>query len=83
MLAQGLETEVGEKGQNLSGGQRARVGLARVLYSQSEVVLLDDPLSAIDSEVALSLFQNALLKALRHRTRVLVTHQLHLLNEVD
>ena len=74
---------MGEKGQNLSGGQRARVGLARVLYSQSEVVLLDDPLSAIDSEVALSLFQNALLKALSHRTRVLVTHQLHLLNEVD
>ena len=83
MLAQGLETEVGERGANLSGGQRARVGLARALYSGGDLLLLDDPLSAIDSEVALSLLQNTFLKHLRHKTRILVTHQLQLLGEVD
>ena len=47
-LPHGLETEIGEKGVNLSGGQKARVSLARACYAKAAVVLLDDPLSAVD-----------------------------------
>lgn len=47
----GLDTEIGEKGVNLSGGQKARISLARALYSQADVYLLDDPLSAVDPQV--------------------------------
>ena len=44
-------TEIGEKGINLSGGQKQRISLARAVYSDAEVYLLDDPLSAVDSHV--------------------------------
>jgi ATP-binding cassette subfamily C (CFTR/MRP) protein 4 len=50
------ETIVGEKGANLSGGQRARIGLARALYSDAQIYLLDDPLSAVDSIVAKKIY---------------------------
>jgi len=49
-------TIIGEKGINLSGGQRARVSLARALYSDAQIYLLDDPLSAVDANVAKKLF---------------------------
>lgn len=49
---------VGEAGGNLSGGQRARISLARALYSQPQILLLDDPLSAVDGRVRQMLFQN-------------------------
>ncbi len=51
VLAKGEFTEIGERGINLSGGQKARVSLARALYSDSDIVLLDDPLSAVDPAV--------------------------------
>ena len=47
-LPQGIETLVGEQGVNISGGQRARIALARALYSDADILLLDDPLSAVD-----------------------------------
>lgn len=59
-LPAGDETELGERGINLSGGQKARVALARALYSQRSVVLLDDPLSAVDPRVGATIFQRAL-----------------------
>ncbi|KAK0186449.1 multidrug resistance-associated ABC transporter [Armillaria mellea] len=84
MLPQGEETEIGEKGINLSGGQKARVSLARVAYSPSDVVLLDDPLSAVDAYVGKAILDNCLLKGpLASKTRILVTHALHVLNKVD
>lgn len=55
-LENGEKTVIGEKGINLSGGQRARVGLARALYSDAQIILLDDPLSAVDANVAKYLF---------------------------
>ncbi|KAF8884414.1 multidrug resistance-associated ABC transporter [Gymnopilus junonius] len=84
ILPQGENTEIGEKGINLSGGQKARVSLARAAYSQAEIVLLDDPLSAVDSYVGKSILENCLLNGpLAKRTRVLVTHSLHVLDRTD
>lgn len=51
MLPNGIDTEIGEKGINLSGGQKARVSLARSLYSDRDILLLDDILSAVDVHV--------------------------------
>eukprot|EP01041_Mallomonas_annulata_P007311 gene7311-14905_t len=61
MLPAGDETEIGERGINLSGGQKARVALARAVYSNAEVYLLDDPLSAVDAHVGQHLFENCIL----------------------
>lgn len=83
ILANGEFTEIGEKGINLSGGQKARVSFARALYSDSSIYLLDDPLSAVDPRVGNLLLRKALLEFLGGRTRVLVTHQLSVLPYVD
>lgn len=82
-LAQGQDTEIGEKGVNLSGGQRARVALARALYNESDIYLFDDPLSALDPRVAHTIMERAFVRYLAGRTRILVTHQLRVLSRVD
>ncbi|KII85509.1 hypothetical protein PLICRDRAFT_145262 [Plicaturopsis crispa FD-325 SS-3] len=84
MLPHGEETEIGEKGINLSGGQKARVSLARAAYSDSDVVLLDDSLSAVDAYVGKSILENCILGGpLAKKTRILVTHALHVLDKAD
>ena len=83
VFPQGDQTEVGEKGATLSGGQKARISLARCLYVDADVYLLDDPLSAVDSQVGRHLFDQAINGFLRDKTRILVTHQVHYLNQVD
>ncbi|KAI0746725.1 multidrug resistance-associated ABC transporter [Daedaleopsis nitida] len=84
MLPNGEETEIGEKGINLSGGQKARVSLARAAYSGAEIVLMDDSLSAVDSHVGKKLLDRCLLHGpLADKTRVLVTHALHVLDKTD
>ena len=72
----GDHTEIGEKGVNLSGGQKQRVALARACYARADVVLLDDPLSAVDTHVGRHLLDSCICGLLRGKTRVLVTHQL-------
>ena len=68
-------TEVGEGGINLSGGQKARIALARAAYSNAPCVLLDDPLSAVDAPTAKHLFENCICGPfMSSKTRVLVTH---------
>nr|QCO93577.1 ATP-binding cassette subfamily C member 6 [Chilo suppressalis] len=79
----GDQTLVGERGASLSGGQRARINLARAVYRQADVYLLDDPLSAVDAHVGRQLFDECIGGYLRHTTRVLVTHQLHYLKDAD
>ena len=76
-------TEIGHRGVSLSGGQRARVSLARALYSDADIYLLDDPLSAVDAKVGKHLFDRCICGFLSGRTRVFVTHQLDYLTHLD
>ncbi|KAJ7714243.1 multidrug resistance-associated ABC transporter [Mycena maculata] len=81
VLPYGLETEIGEKGINLSG---ARISLARAAYSSADIVLLNDPLSAVDAHVGKAIVENCLVNGpLAKKTRVLVTHSLHVLHRMD
>ncbi|GAA5927818.1 uncharacterized protein JCM15063_006002 [Sporobolomyces koalae] len=83
MLPYGDQTDIGEKGVTLSGGQKQRVNIARTLYYDADIVLLDDPLSAVDAHVGKHLFDNAICGSLAHKTRILVTHALHFLPRCD
>ena len=56
-MSNGENTIIGEKGINLSGGQKARIGLARAVYSDAQIMLFDDPLSAVDANVAKKLYE--------------------------
>ncbi|KAF8583290.1 P-loop containing nucleoside triphosphate hydrolase protein [Ramaria rubella] len=79
ILEDGDEAEIGERGVNLSGGQKARVSLARAVYSRASVLLLDDVLSAVDAHTAHHLYENCLQgELLRGRTVVLVSHHVQL-----
>ncbi|CAG8620597.1 18107_t:CDS:10 [Acaulospora morrowiae] len=83
ILPSGDQTEIGEKGINLSGGQKQRVNIARSVYYNADIVLLDDPLSAVDAHVGNSLFENCICGSLKSKTRILVTHKLGILQNVD
>lgn len=75
LLPNGDQTQIGERGINLSGGQRHRVALARALYNQAEIYLFDDPLSALDPQVANYVFDQLINRSLASKTRVLVSHR--------
>jgi ATP-binding cassette subfamily C (CFTR/MRP) protein 1 len=83
ILPGGDQTEIGEKGINLSGGQKARVAMARAVYAESDILLLDDSLSAVDAEVGSKIFKKCIKGYCKHRTRVLVTHAQQYLPYVD
>ena len=85
VMPAGDETEIGEKGINLSGGQKQRVSLARAVYSQADIFLLDDPLSAVDSHVGKHIFDQVIGAngLMRNKTRLLVTHGTQWLSQVD
>jgi ABC-type multidrug transport system fused ATPase/permease subunit len=72
----GLDTEIGEKGVNLSGGQKQRVSLARAIIANADLVLLDDPLSAVDPNTENHLCENLIFGEWNNKTRVVVTHRL-------
>ncbi|KZV22614.1 ABC transporter C family member 13-like [Dorcoceras hygrometricum] len=75
---------VGEKGVNLSGGQKARLALARALYHEPDIYLLDDVLSAVDAHVACSILQNAILSHLMNqKTRIICTHNIQAIHVAD
>ncbi|XP_040342070.1 ATP-binding cassette sub-family C member 2 isoform X4 [Herpailurus yagouaroundi] len=85
VLPGGDLAEIGEKGINLSGGQKQRISLARATYQNSDIYVLDDPLSAVDAHVGKHIFNkvlgpNGLLKG---KTRLLITHSIHFLPQVD
>ncbi|XP_038063976.1 multidrug resistance-associated protein 4-like [Patiria miniata] len=76
-------TIIGERGVTLSGGQKARVNLARALYDDADIYLLDDPLSAVDSEVGRHIFDKCIMEYLANKPRILITHQLQFLNTAN
>ena len=76
-------TEIGEKGINLSGGQKARLSIARAVYADRDIILMDDPLSALDAHVKKKVFDRVFCKELKGKTRILVTHALDCLSKVD
>ena len=76
-------TLVGERGIVLSGGQRARVELARALYSNADIYLLDDPLSAVDAKVGQHIFQTCVRGLLSKSTRIMVMHNLQALRDAE
>ncbi|KAK5646965.1 hypothetical protein RI129_005429 [Pyrocoelia pectoralis] len=76
------KTIVGERGVSLSGGQRARINLARAVYQDADIYLLDDPLSAVDAHVGKELFDRCIMGYLKGKTVILVTHQLQFLKDV-
>lgn len=76
-------TEVGERGITLSGGQKARIHLARAVYANREIILMDDILSAVDARVGKHILNNCLLDILKDKTRILATHQLSLIGKAD
>ena len=85
ILPAGDETEIGEKGINLSGGQKQRVSLARAVYSDNDIILMDDPLSAVDTHVGKHIFEQVIgpKGILKNKTRILVTQKITLLPHVD
>ncbi|XP_058780377.1 ABC transporter C family member 13 isoform X1 [Vicia villosa] len=84
LMAGGDIAYIGEKGVNLSGGQRARLALARVLYHDSDVIMLDDVLSAVDVQVAQWILHNAILGPLmKGKTRLLCTHNIQAISSAD
>ena len=82
-LQKGDQTEIGEKGLNLSGGQKARISIARAIYSDSEIYIFDDPLSALDAYVGMNLFKGVFNEYLKDKTFIITTHALQYLNFFD
>ncbi|KAF3000376.1 hypothetical protein E8E14_006009 [Neopestalotiopsis sp. 37M] len=83
MLPDGDATEIGERGITISGGQKQRLNIARAIYFDSDIVIMDDPLSAVDAHVGRHIFDNAILGLLKDKCRILATHQLWVLNRCD
>lgn len=82
-FTQGDLTEIGERGITISGGQKARLQLARTLYCAKPTVILDNPLAALDSRTLRHVFEQAILGELDGTCRLLVTHQVHILNRCN
>lgn len=74
---------VGDRGASLSGGQKARINLARAVYRDADLYLLDDPLSAVDVHVSKHLYDECINGFLKDKARILVTHQVHHVKNAD
>ena len=83
ILPAGDETEIGERGITLSGGQKQRLNIARAIYFDADIVLMDDPLSAVDAHVGRHIMDEAICGIMKDKCRILATHQLHVLNRCD
>lgn len=79
----GDQTEIGEKGVNLSGGQKARIALARAVYKQPDILIMDDPISALDAHVRKAVFDQVFMGLMREKTRILATHAVDFVHLAD
>jgi ABC-type bacteriocin/lantibiotic exporter with double-glycine peptidase domain len=82
-LRAGDQTEIGEQGINLTGGQKARIGLARAIYQDKDIYIMDNPISALDPCVRHQIINNVFFGKLKSRTRILVTHAIDFLRRSD
>ncbi|XP_023229457.1 multidrug resistance-associated protein 4-like [Centruroides sculpturatus] len=80
LFPKGDLTIVGERGVIMSGGQKARINLARALYVDADIFLFDDPLSAVDVPVGKHIFEKCIMEYLKEKICILVTHQVQFLN---
>ena len=76
-------TEIGERGVNLSGGQKSRISLARAIYSDKDIYILDDPLNTLDVNVGLNIINNCLVGYLKGKTILMATNELQYLSYSD
>jgi ABC-type multidrug transport system ATPase subunit len=83
MLPDGDRTEIGERGITVSGGQKQRLNIARAIYFDADVIIMDDPLSAVDAHVGRHIMDNAICGLMKNKCRILATHQLWVLNRCD
>ncbi|MCJ1467410.1 hypothetical protein MMC07_006034 [Pseudocyphellaria aurata] len=83
MLPNNDQTEIGERGITISGGQKQRLNIARAIYFNSDIVIMDDPLSAVDAHVGRHIFDRAICGLMQGKCRILATHQLHVLYRCD
>lgn len=83
LFSYGDRTLVGERGVTLSGGQKARINLARAVYKEADIYLLDDPLSAVDTNVGKQIFDECISGYLKNKCVILVTHQLQYLKQMN
>ena len=83
LLKNGDETDISEKDINLSGGQKMRLAIARAIYSEANIYIFDDPLSALDSYVGMNLFKEVFNNFLKNKTVIISTHSLQYLNFFD
>lgn len=83
LMENGINTDVGEGGSSISGGQRTRLVLARCIYHQPDVYILDDPLSALDMHVADLILNEGLMGGLSNTTRIITTNSINFLSNAD
>jgi ABC-type multidrug transport system fused ATPase/permease subunit len=83
LFSDGVDTNIGENGVTLSGGQKARVSLARALYRNSDIYILDCPLAALDAKVSKAVFERGILESLQGKTILMATHKLSLIQSFD
>ena len=83
ILPGGEFTEVSSNGTNISGGQKARISLARAIYKEADIYLFDDPMSSVDSIISMEIFNKVLLKYLKGKTRILIRHDIQNLHLMD
>ena len=76
-------TEIGEAGVTLSGGQKARISLARAVYKRPDVIFMDDPISALDTKTRKGIFEDVFQGLLKDKTRILVTHAVDYVHLAD
>jgi ATP-binding cassette subfamily C (CFTR/MRP) protein 4 len=76
ILKHGDLTEVGSTGNNISGGQRARISLARAIYRDADIYIFDDPIPSVDTYISMKIFHQAIITLLKDKTRIFVTHDL-------
>ena len=83
ILKAGDLSEIGERGINLSGGQKARLSCARAVYQDKDIYLFDDPVSALDAKVKKLMFKRVFEGLLKNKTRILCTHAIDFLHLAD